>query len=137
MMPLQDICREAKERKKLTNQDVADKSDVNISTVNNFFSSASKSPSVYTVGPICAVLGVSLDRIFEIVPDDPGDEPTPSERELMERQLKVEREKQALLERSVKTLRRFVFGLIVAVALIAMYAVTLDICTSTAGIFRG
>lgn len=137
MMPLQDICREAKERKKLTNQDVADKSDVNISTVNNFFSSASKSPSVYTVGPICAVLGVSLDRIFEIVPDEPGDELTPSERELMERQLKVEREKQALLERSVKTLRRIVFGLIVAVVLIAMYAVTLDICTSTVGFFRG
>ena len=137
MMPLQDICREAKERKKLTNQDVADKSDVNISTVNNFFSSASKSPSVYTVGPICAVLGVSLDKIFEIVPDDPGDKLTPSERELMERQLKVEREKQALLERSVKTLRWIVFGLIVAVALIAMYAVTLDICTSTVGFFRG
>lgn len=137
MMPLQDICREAKERKKLTNQDVADKSDVNISTVNNFFSSASKSPSVYTVGPICAVLGVSLDRIFEIVPDEPGDELTPSERELMERQLKVEREKQALLERSVKTLRRIVFGLLAVIAVVAVYAVTLDVCTSTVGFFRG
>lgn len=137
MMPLQDICREAKERKKKTNQDVADESNVNISTVNNFFSSASKSPSVYTVGPICAVLGVSLDKIFGIVPDGPGEEPTPSERELMERQLRVEREKQILLERSVKTLRRIVFGLLAVVAVIGMYAVTLDICASKVGFFRG
>nr|DAT45847.1 MAG TPA: structural protein [Caudoviricetes sp.] len=63
---LQDLCREARLRANLTAQDIADASGVSFSSVNNFFASASKAPSVYTVGPVCRVLGVSLDRFFDI-----------------------------------------------------------------------
>lgn len=63
---IKELCKERKDSLHFTNQDVADKADMPISTVNNYFSSASKAPSVYTVGPICAALGVSLDKYFGI-----------------------------------------------------------------------
>lgn len=64
---LQDLCRDAKSRLNMTNQDIADVSGVPISTVKNFFASSSKSPSVYTVAPICSALGVSIDTALNIV----------------------------------------------------------------------
>lgn len=63
---IKDLCRERKDTLHLTNQDVADQAGISVSTVNNYFSSASKAPSVYTVGPICSALGVSLDKYFGI-----------------------------------------------------------------------
>lgn len=64
---LQDLCRDAKSRLNMTNQDIADVSGVPISTVKNFFAASSKSPSVYTVAPICSALGVSIDAALNIV----------------------------------------------------------------------
>lgn len=43
---LQDICREARDRQGMTNQDVADNSNVPLSSVQNFFASTSKTPTV-------------------------------------------------------------------------------------------
>lgn len=63
---LQDLCRDAKLRLNMTNQDIADASGVPISTVKNFFATSSKSPSVYTVAPICSALGVSIDTALNI-----------------------------------------------------------------------
>lgn len=60
--------KEKRDEMHLTNQDVADLSGVPLNTVTNYFSSRSKSPSIYTVGPLCAALGVSLDRYFGIAP---------------------------------------------------------------------
>lgn len=67
---IKDLCKERKDILHFTNQDVADKAEMPISTVNNYFSSASKASSVYTVGPICAALGVSLDKYFGIDPKE-------------------------------------------------------------------
>ena len=50
----------------MTAQDIADQSGVPLSTVNNFFANASKAPSINTAGPICAVLGISIDEFFGI-----------------------------------------------------------------------
>lgn len=70
---LQDICREAKNEQHLTYANIAEKSGIVEKTVQNFFSSSSKLPPVYTAGPICRALGVSLDKYFEIVSNDkPG-----------------------------------------------------------------
>ena len=44
---LQDICREAKEYQHLTTQDLADLTDLSSSTISNYFSAASKDPSLY------------------------------------------------------------------------------------------
>jgi transcriptional regulator with XRE-family HTH domain len=64
---LQDTCRDAKLEQHITAQEIADQSGVPLSSVNNFFASTSKAPGVYAAGPICKVLGVSLDRYFGIV----------------------------------------------------------------------
>lgn len=70
MTQLQDLCRDAKEQMKLTAQEIADETGVPLSTVNNFFSSASKQPSIHTAGPICKMLGVSLDSFYGIAPSE-------------------------------------------------------------------
>lgn len=68
MNSLQDLCREAKDTKRITLQDISDESGVPLSTVNNFFSTASRLPSIGTAGPICQVLGVSIDEYYGIAP---------------------------------------------------------------------
>lgn len=69
---LQEKCRRARGEKKLTAQDIADASGIPLSTVNNFFSNASKLPSIGTAGPICRVLGVSIDSCWGISPSEQG-----------------------------------------------------------------
>lgn len=66
---LQDICREARDRQGMTNQDVADNSNVPLSSVQNFFASTSKTPTVNNSGNICRACGVSLDKYFDITPN--------------------------------------------------------------------
>lgn len=65
-MNIQELCKIRKEELKLTYHDISDASGVPLSTVQNFFSKMSKAPSIYTVAPICKVLGISLDEVFEI-----------------------------------------------------------------------
>ena len=65
-MTIQDLCREKRAALNMTAQDIADASGVPLSTVNNFFAHASKSPALYTTAGICAALGVSLDAFFGI-----------------------------------------------------------------------
>ena len=66
---LQDICREARDRQGMTNQDVADKANVPLSSVQNFFASTSKTPTVNNSGHICRACGVSMDKYFDITPN--------------------------------------------------------------------
>lgn len=66
---LQDICREARDRQGMTNQDVADKANVPLSSVQNFFASTSKTPTVNNSGNICRACGVSMDKYFDITPN--------------------------------------------------------------------
>lgn len=65
---LQELCREAKDAQRVTLQALSDSSGVPLSSVNNFFAAASKAPSVYNAGNICASLGVSIDEYFGIRP---------------------------------------------------------------------
>lgn len=67
---LQDVCREARDRLNYTNQDIADKTGIPLSSVKNFFAGTSKAPSVINAGLICKFLGVSLDDYFEITPTE-------------------------------------------------------------------
>lgn len=79
---IKDICKERKNTLNCTNQAIADKAEMSVNTVNAYFSSASKAPSVYTVGPICAALGVSLDKYFGIKSEE-----TPQE--FLENQMRI------------------------------------------------
>lgn len=71
---IKDLCKERKSILRYTNQTIADRANMSVNTVNTYFSSASKAPSVYTVGPICAALGVSLDQYFGIKAADTPEE---------------------------------------------------------------
>ena len=71
MSTLVDRCTQAKATMHLSNQKLSEKSGVPLSTVNNFFRSEKRSPSIDTAGPICAVLGVSMDDFFGIQKDNP------------------------------------------------------------------
>lgn len=93
---IQELCREAKQCQGLTLQDIADIADVPVSSVNNFFSAASKQPSLHLAGCICAALGVSIDRAFQITS-------TATPQELHEKDIHIAR-----LEGQVEQLRRFI-----------------------------
>ena len=51
-MTIQDLCREKRAALNMTAQDIADASGIPLSTVNNFFAHASKSPALYTTAGI-------------------------------------------------------------------------------------
>lgn len=70
---IKDMCKAARNRLGLTNQDIADAiseryalEDFSVNTVNNFFSERSKAATIYTAGCICAVLEISIDAVFGI-----------------------------------------------------------------------
>lgn len=123
---LQEICREAKYQAKMTAQDISDNSDVPLSSVNNFFASSSKMPSIYTAGPICRVLGVSIDAFFDIhlIPD-------PS----LEAQIAHEREMNQLRARAIRHKNNLIIGLMILLALSLAYGITIDIMNPKIGLF--
>lgn len=124
---LQEHCREAKYRAKMTAQDISDYSDVPLSSVNNFFAAASKMPSIYTAGPICRVLGVSMDAFFHIQPT-----PDPS----LEAQLAHEQEMNQLRTRAIRHKNYLILGLMILLALALAYGITLDMLNPNIGLFQ-
>lgn len=124
---LQELCREAKYRAKMTAQDISDYSDVPLSSVNNFFAAASKMPSIYTAGPICRVLGVSMDAFFHIQPT-----PDPS----IEAQLAHEQEMNQLRTRAIRHKNYLILGLMILLALALAYGITLDMLNPNIGLFQ-
>lgn len=135
METIQDICWKEREAQRKTAQTIADESGISISTVNNYFSSASKQPSVYTVGPICKSLGVSLDRYFEIVPK--GEDLTEREEALLTQQVGHEQAMNKLLSETIKHKNRMIFALLLIFALALVYGITLDLLNPSMGLFRG
>lgn len=129
MEQLQELCRKARDEKKLTAQDIADESGIPLSTVNNFFSSASKLPSIGTAGPICRVLDVSIDSCYGI---------TPTEQELQAKLHALELEnarlvaENNLLSRSISGNRRnslvlLIFNTVLTVALLCYLIIDANI----------
>lgn len=135
METIQDICWKERETQRKTAQTIADESGISISTVNNYFSSASKQPSVYTVGPICKSLGVSLDQYFEIVPK--GEDLTEREEALLTQQVGHEQDMNKLLSETIKQKNRVIFALLFIFALALVYGITLDLLNPSMGLFRG
>lgn len=137
-MTIQDLCRDKKAALHMTAQDIADQSGVPLSTVNNFFANASKSPSINTAGPICAVLGISLDEFFDI-----GDHYTATEETLqaekvgLEKHLSSKRQIITLMEKGVHTRNRIIAALIVLLFLATLYGLYLDFSCVQIGFWRG
>lgn len=136
-MTIQDVCRERKAALGLTSQDIADKSGVPLSTVNNFFAKASKSPALYTTAPICAALGVSLDAFFNIGDHLTANEETlQAEKDGLEHRLENKRETIGILKRGVK-LRNWVM-LIMSVVIVGLlfWCIWVDAHCANYGIWR-
>ena len=123
---MQVLWREAKYREKMTVQDISDNSDVPLSSVNNFFSSSSKMPSIYTAGPICRVLGVSIDAFFHIQPT-----PDPS----IEAQLAHEQELNQIRTRAIRHKNYLILGLMILLTLALAYGITIDLQNPNIGLF--
>lgn len=144
-MTIQDICRERKSALGITSQEIADKSGVPLSTVNNFFASASKSPALYTTAPICAVLGVSLDAYFGI-----GDHLTATEETLqaekdgLEKRLSNKAETIEILKKSMRIRRHLIYNLVtviiilsITIAALLIWCVYIDMHCLNFGFWRG
>lgn len=123
---------------RLTHQDIADKADLPLQTVKNFFSRASKSPSVYTVAAICKVLGISLDEAFGI-----SEHLTPTEETLQARNDELERHVDAkadtieIMRRGVRIRNGVIAILFLITVFLAAWCVYIDFHCIDYGFWRG
>lgn len=137
-MNIQEVCRIRKEKLKLTYQDISDASGVPLSTVQNFFSKFSKSPSIYTVAPICKALGISIDEIFGI-----SEHLTPAEETLQARNDELERHVDAkadtieIMRRGVRIRNGVILILFIMVVLLAVWCLYIDLHCADYGFWRG
>jgi transcriptional regulator with XRE-family HTH domain len=144
-MTIQEVCKAKRNALGMTIQDIAEASGIPPSTVNNFFTHASKAPYISTVGPICAVLGVSLDGFYGI-----GDHLTASEETLqaekdgLEHRLENKRKTIGLMDtelcnlwHSVKLYRWIILGLSLLIIGLFAWCVWVDIHCANYGFWRG
>ena len=117
-MNIQKRCQEQKDLLRLTHQDIADKAGLPLQTVKNFFSRASKSPSVYTVAAICKVLGISLDEVFGI-----SEHLTPTEETLQARNDELERHVDAKAD-MIEIMRRGIRNVVIAIMFLIIVFLT-------------
>lgn len=123
---------------RLTHQDIADKADLPLQTVKNFFSRASKSPSVYTVAAICKVLEISLDESFGI-----SEHLTPTEETLQARNDELERHVDAkadmidIMRRGVHIRNGVIAIMFLIIVFLAVWCVYIDFHCIDYGFWRG
>ncbi len=141
---LKDLCKANKGT--LSYRKIAEISGVPENTVNNFFSSASKDPSVYTAGPICRVCEVSIDDYFGIVIPDKTPE---NERRIellehdnsaLQRENEMLKESDARHGKESRSSDRTIFCLVIvlAMAVIALIPyIHMDINNPSFGLWRG
>jgi DNA-binding Xre family transcriptional regulator len=125
---------------KITNQDIVDETGLSPSTVNNFMRGATKDPPLGTAGPICKMLGVSLDDCCDIDAD-----PTELQQAVQELTQKLQ-EANTKIEISALELKHareqlatyralaWIFGILV---LLAMGALLIDLSNLGVGWIRG
>lgn len=137
-----DACQKAKSGAypKITNQDIVDETGLSPSTVNNFLRGATKDPPLGTAGPICKMLGVSLDDCCDIDAD-----PTELQQAVQELTQKLQ-EANTKIEISALELKHareqlatyralaWIFGILV---LLAMGALLIDLSNLGVGWIRG
>jgi len=105
----------------MTAQDIADVSGVPLSTVNNFFASASKSPALYTTAGICAALGISLDAYFGIGDHYTATEETlQAEKDGLEKRLSNKKETVELLKKALGVRRHIIYNLLAAIVVLSI-----------------
>lgn len=74
--------KQEKEARRMTTQQIAERSGVPASTISRILSGQTDSPSIHNIVAICRAVGVSLDELFgisqpKIEPEPPKPEPAP------------------------------------------------------------
>lgn len=137
---LSDLCREQKQTitPRKTNQDVAENTDLSVGTVSQFFRGDIKNPSVYTVGPICREMGVSMDEYFGIPHDEPAEPAEPAEPPDAEKLRAENAALRAQLAQQQKPLRmhRLVTLILLGILLLCALALLVDVLIPSIGWIR-
>lgn len=134
---LSDLCREQKQTitPRKTNQDVAENTDLSVGTVSQFFRGDIKNPSVYTVGPICREMGVSMDEYFGIPHDESAEPAEPSDAEKLRAENAALRAQLAQQQKSLRMHRLVTLILLGILSLCALVLVA-DVLIPSIGWIR-
>lgn len=133
-MTIQEMCNEKRMALGLTHQNIADQAEMPLQTVRNFFSRASKAPSIYTTAQICAVLGVSLDQFFGI-----AERLTQEEKHVADLQAHIADQESTIqdLRRRARTMRHAILALGCVVIALLTWCIYFDLHCMDMGFFRG
>ena len=134
---LSDLCREQKQAitPHKTNQDVAENTDLSVGTVSQFFRGDIKNPSVYTVGPICREMGVSMDGYFGIPHDEPAESSEPPDAEKLRAETAALRAQLAQQQKSLR-MHRLVTLILLGILLLCALALVADVLIPSIGWIR-
>lgn len=123
-----------------TNQSVADGTGIPLSNVGKFFSGTLTNPSVFNTAAMCIHMGMSMDELFEIAPQDNTEKVKQLESQLEKAHsdLDLVRHHNAILEAGISDRKPVIFGLtaiclILAVALMGYLA--MDVTNMNFGFF--
>lgn len=133
---LKDLCKSSKGGNSY--KKIAEISGVPENTVNNFFSEASKDPSIYTAGPICRACNVSLDEYFDIVPSRDAEQE--HRIELLEHDKAALLREIAIYKSTLEAKDRLIYCLafVMAMAIVALVpSMHADMTNPTFGLWRG
>lgn len=131
------MCREQKQTitPHKTNQDVAENTDLSVGTVSQFFRGDIKNPSVYTVGPICREMGVSMDEYFGIPHDEPAEPSDPPDAEKLRAENAALRVQLAQHQKSLH-MHRLVTLILLGILSLCALALVADVLSPSIGWFR-
>lgn len=134
---LSDLCREQKQAitPHKTNQDVAENTDLSVGTVSQFFRGDIKNPSVYTVGPICREMGVSMDDYFGIPHDEPAEPAEPPDAEKLRAENAALRAQLAQQQKSLR-MHRIVTLILLGILALCALALLADVLIPSVGWIR-
>ena len=134
---LSDLCREQKQTitPRKTNQDVAENTDLSVGTVSQFLRGDIKNPSVYTVGPICREMGVSIDDYFGILHDEPAASAESSDAEKLLAENAALRAQLAQQQKSLR-MHRLVTLILLGILLLCALALVADVLIPSIGWIR-
>ena len=132
---LSDLCRDQKQTilPHKTNQEIAENADLSVGTVAQFFRGGIKNPSVYTVGPICREVGVSIDEYFGIENAD-TDKPD-TELEALRADNDALRSQLVLCQKSLR-MHRLVTIILLGIVVLCVIALLIDFSIPNIGWVR-
>ena len=131
---LSDLCRDRKQTitPHKTYQDVAENTDLSVGTVSQFFRGDIKNPSVYTVGPICREMGVSMDEYFGIPHYEPAES---SDAEMLRVENAALRAQLAQQQKSLR-MHRIVTLILLGILLLCALSLLFDVLSPSIGWIR-